>query len=106
MYTPITLDKARNVMLGFEALQVFKKITGKSLMKVDFENEDIEELIPTIFYAGLIHEDKELTVEATTKLIDKYLGIKGAIEILPKIMEELAPKENGIKNAQRAAKKK
>jgi hypothetical protein len=105
MYTPVKLDKTRNILLGFEALSLFKKITGKSLMKIDFDNEDIEELIPLIFYVGLKHEDKELTLEETTALIDKHLGVSGAVDLLPKIIQELFPEDNNSKNKQRAVKK-
>jgi len=87
-YIPIKLDKTRNMLMGFGALQLFKKITGKSLAKLDYENEDMEDYIPALFYSGLVHEDKELTLEKTTELIDKHIGIKGAIELLPEILEE------------------
>jgi hypothetical protein len=106
MYTPVKLDKTRNILVGFQALQLFKKITGKSLAKLDYENEDMEDYIPVLFYSGLVHEDKELTLEETTELIDKHLGIKGALELLPGILEETFGKEEDAKNAQRAAKKK
>lgn len=106
MYIPVELDKTRNILLGFQALQLFKKITGKSLAKLDYENEDMEDYIPVLFYSGLVHEDKELTLEETTKLIDKHLGVNGAIKMLPEILEETFGKEEEAKNAQRAAKKK
>ncbi|MCE5226706.1 MAG: hypothetical protein LLG05_12720 [Porphyromonadaceae bacterium] len=105
-YFPIELDKARNLLLGFEALQLFKKMTGKSLAKLDYENEDFEDFIPTMIYCGLVHEDKELTLEETTRLIDKYLGIKGAIEMLPSILAETFGKQEIEKNVQRAAENK
>lgn len=91
IFTPITLDKSRNVVLGFRAMQEFKNITGKSLTKINFEDEssfDIEEIVPAIFYAGLKHEDKELTLEKVTQLIDEHLGIKGAVALIPKIMQD------------------
>ena len=90
IFTPIKLDKMRNVVLGFQALQEFKKITGKSLTKIDFESEelDVESIVPAIFYAGLKHEDKELTLEKTVELLDCHLGIKGAIELIPRIMND------------------
>ncbi|QUH21076.1 hypothetical protein [Alkaliphilus sp. B6464] len=108
MYIPVKLDKERKILMGFEALQLFKQIHGTSIMKVNFEEEDIEDLIPLIFYVGLKHEDDELTIEQTIKLIDKHIGISGAMEKLPLILKELRPDESGgdIKNAQRAAKKK
>lgn len=106
MYIPVELDKTRNILVGFQALQLFKKITGKSLAKLDYEKEDMEDYIPVLFYSGLVHEDKELTLEETTELIDKHIGIKGAIELLPEILEETFGKEEDTKNAQRAVKKK
>lgn len=104
-YLPIQLDKTRNFLMGFRGLQIFKKITGKSLAKFDYENEDIEDYLPVIFYAGLAHEDKELTLEKTTELIDEHLGIKGALDLLPQIIEETFGGGEDIKNLQRAAKK-
>lgn len=91
IFTPITLDKSRNIVLGFRAMQEFKNITGQSLTKIKFEDEssfDIEEIVPAIFYAGLKHEDKELTLEKVTQLIDEHLGIKGAVALIPKIMQD------------------
>lgn len=90
IFTPIKLDKMRNIVLGFSALQEFKRITGKSLTKIDFESNeiDVEEIVPVIFYAGLKHEDKELTLEKTVELLDEYLGIKGAIDLIPAIMQD------------------
>ena len=75
IFTPIKLDKMRNIVLGFKAMQEFKNITGKSLTKLDFEDEnlEVETIVPVIFYAGLKHEDKELTVEKTIELLDQYL---------------------------------
>lgn len=108
MYIPIYLDKERKILMGFEALQLFKQVHGKSIMKVDFEEEDIEDLMPLIIYVGLKHEDNDLTLSQTIKLIDQNIGISGAIEIMPLIMKELRPDQSGgdIKNGQRAAKKK
>lgn len=111
VYIPIQLDKTRNLLLGFQGLQMFKKITGKSLPKLDYENEDMEDYMPAIIHCALIHEDKELTLEKTTELIDKHIGVKGVIdEVLPELMEATFGKEEDAreyaKNAQRAAKKK
>lgn len=105
-YIPIKLDKTRNLLFGFGALQLFKSMHGKSLLKVDFDKEDIEDILPLLIYVGLKHEDKELTLEETTKLIDKHLGLKGMMELMPKIMEELNLEvtDDG-KNPQAAGKK-
>jgi hypothetical protein len=91
--------------MGFRGLQLFKKITGKSLAKLDTENNDMEDFVPAIFYAGLVHEDKELTLEITTDLIDKNLGVAEALKLLPELMEATFGKEEDLKNVQRAASK-
>ncbi len=105
-YIPIKLDKTRNFLMGFKGMQIFKKITGKSLAKLDYESADIEDYIPALFYSGLAHEDENLTLEKTTQLIDEHLGIKGALDLLPQIIGETFGEEEDIKNVQRAAKKK
>lgn len=105
MYIPIKLDKTRNLLLGFEAMQLFKKMTGKSLARLDFENEDFEDYVPTMLYCGLVHEDREITLEKTVELLDEHLGLKGTMDLLPMIMEEVFGKQDLTKNAPRAAKK-
>lgn len=106
-YIPVKLDKTRNLLFGFGALQMFKSIHGESLMKIDFLNDDLEEIIPLMFYVGLKHEDSELTLEKTIELIDLHLGIQGVMEIIPKIMQQLRPKEStSSKNDHKAARKK
>lgn len=104
----VKLDKARNLLFGFEALRLFKANYGKSLLKIDFSKEDdIEDIFPLIIYCGLKHEDNDLTVEKTVELIDEYLGIRGTLELLPKILKELNLKgEDEQKNALKVAGKK
>ncbi len=104
-YIPVELDKTRNILLGFGALKLFKELHGESLMKIDFEKEDPEDILPLIVYVGLKHEDSELTQEKTIELIDKHLGIKGALELLPRIFKELNMDEES-KNEMKAAGKK
>lgn len=105
-YIPVKLDKTRNMLFGFGALQLFKKLHGKSLMKIDFEQEDIEEVIPLMIFAGLKHEDESLTLEETVSLIDKHLGMKGAMELLPEILGEINPEMKPTRKNSKAAAKK
>lgn len=108
-YIPVKLDKTRNLLFGFGALQMFKSIHGKSLMKVDFENEDLEDVIPLMIYVGLKHEDEDLTLEKTIELIDTHLGLKGVMELMPEIMKELrmsAEGETPSKNVHKSSGKK
>ncbi len=60
MYTPIELDKIRNLRYGMKAISQFEKILGKNLAKIDMENLTMEEQA-VIIWAGLVHEDSSLT---------------------------------------------
>lgn len=82
MFTPVKLDKARNICFGFGAMRMFKAMTGKSLTKINFEEEDVEDLIPTMIYCGLKHEDPDLTVEKTVELIDTHLGFNKTMSLI------------------------
>ncbi|MBV1758138.1 MAG: hypothetical protein KMY55_09895 [Dethiosulfatibacter sp.] len=69
MYTPIELDKTRNLRYGFKALSLIEKRLGKNLAKIDFDNITIEQLM-TIVWAGLVHEDNTLTVDKLIDIVD------------------------------------
>ena len=51
------------------ALAILERKLGKPLAKIDFNNLMIDELI-TIVWAGLIHEDKEISVDGLFDIID------------------------------------
>jgi hypothetical protein len=74
MYTPIKLDKTRNFRYGMKALNLIEKKFNKNIASIDFENLTIEGTM-TIIWAGLVHEDKDLTPEALIDIIDNN-GIK------------------------------
>lgn len=74
MYTPVKLDKVRNFRYNMRALTLIEKAFKKNIASVNFENLTIEETM-TIVWAGLVHEDKDLTVEGLIDLIDDN-GIK------------------------------
>ena len=74
MYTPIKLDKMRNFRYGMKSLNLIEKKFNKNIASIDFENLTIEETM-TIIWAGLVHEDKDLTPEALIDIIDNN-GIK------------------------------
>lgn len=70
----IELDKARNLRYGMNALVKVEELTGKSITKLDLENLSMKDL-RTIMFAGLHHEDKDLTPEKVGELIDDYSDI-------------------------------
>lgn len=81
MYTPIVLDKARNLRFGMKALSLVEKKLGKNIAKVDFENLTLEE-VAVLVWAALSHEDKELTPDRVMDLVDEYSSIQAVVEAL------------------------
>lgn len=82
-YTPVELDKVRNFRYGMKAISIIEKKFKKPIAKVDFDNLTMEDTA-TIIWAGLVHEDKNLTVEKVMDLIDE----KGNLQEVMKVMSE------------------
>lgn len=74
MYTPIKLDKTRNFRYGMKAIDLIEKE-----LKINISNLDLDKLTmndtATIMWAGLVHEDKELTPDKIMELIDEHSDI-------------------------------
>lgn len=68
-YTPIELDKTRNFRYGMKAISLVEKKFKKPIMQIDLNNLTMEG-IATIIWAGLVHEDKNLTVDKTMDIVD------------------------------------
>lgn len=81
----IQLDKPRTLRYGMNALIKIEELTGKNLTKLDLDDISIKDL-RTIVYAGLFHEDKDLTPEKCADLIDDYSDITTAAEKLGEAM--------------------
>ena len=63
----IVLDKERNLYFNLNSLEIIEDLTGKSIDKIT-ENMNMKSL-KAIVFAGLVHEDKSLTVEAVGDMI-------------------------------------
>lgn len=70
MYVTIELDKSRNFRYGMKAISQIEKKLKKPISKIDFETLTMEETA-TIIWAGLEHEDKNLTPNKVMDLIDE-----------------------------------
>ena len=81
----IELDKPRTLRYGINALVKIEELTGKNLTNLDLDHISIKDL-RTIVYAGLFHEDKDLTPETCADLIDEYSDIGTVAEKLGEAM--------------------
>lgn len=92
MYTPIQLDRIRNFRYGMKAISLIeKKLNVKSISTVDFGNISMDEL-SIIVWAGLAHEDKELTPDKVMDLIDSFSDIPTTVEIMGKAFSDFGGK--------------
>ena len=69
MYTPVKLDKMRNFRYGMRSLALIERTLGKPLARLDFNAITVDEIM-TVVWAGLVHEDKDLTVERLYDIVD------------------------------------
>ena len=105
-FTPIQLDKQRNLRYGHKALILVEDSMGRSLSKLNFEDLKLRELTK-LLWAGLVHEDPMLTLDQLIDIIDDCDSMNIIEEIAEKI--GLAISEAFGKNqpapAQKARKK-
>lgn len=73
-YYPIKLDKMRNLRFNMRAIDRIEKKCGKPLMKIEGITDGMLTMdeTATIIWAGLAHEDKELTPDKIMDLIDEH----------------------------------
>jgi len=87
MYTPIKLDKVRNLRYGMVALDLIEQSLGMSIQSLDLDNLTMRQL-GTVIWAGLYHEDKNLTVEKVMELVDEYSNIVEVVEIMSQAFQK------------------
>lgn len=73
-FVMIELDKARNLRFGYKALLLIEKKLGK-FSNLDLSNVGFEDMA-VILHAGLVHEDKELTLDNLIDIIDEHSNIE------------------------------
>ena len=100
----IELDKPRTLRYGMNALIKIEELTGKNLTKLDLDNISIKDL-RTIVYAGLFHEDNDLTPETCGDLIDDFSDIGTVAQKLGKAMTLAFGAKSGNPQAMETAKR-
>lgn len=68
----LDLDRPRRLKFGFKAIRLIREKFGDREVS-DLMNMKVDE-IPTVAWAGLIHEDAELTIEKTEALLEEKIG--------------------------------
>lgn len=92
----LELDKPRGLRFGLNALVRVEEMIGKPISKLDLDNISVKDM-RTIIYAGLYHEDKNLTPERVGELIDDFSDINTVAEKLGEAMTEAFGRKNGKK---------
>lgn len=101
-YVAIELDKPRRLRYDLNALAEIEEGTGKPLTALEAGNMGVKDL-RLILWAGLIHEDEELTLKDVGKMVSgENIG-----EVLAKIKEaiELAMPKNALQGPTGTGKK-
>lgn len=84
---PIMLDKERHLKFGFGAMIALEDLTGKTFFEIIQELQDLENIkvtkIRDIMWAALLHEDKGLTLDQTTEILDQGQ----VMDLVGKLME-------------------
>ena len=81
-YIEIELDKPRNLLFDLNAMAAYEKETGKNFLDLPGEKVSAT-LLRVVLWAGLIHEDKTLTLEKVGAMMDA----ENMVTIQKKIVE-------------------
>jgi len=94
-YYPIKLDKIRNLKYGMRAIDLIEKKFGCPIMKIKGIEDGTLTMkeYATFIWAGLVHEDKELTPDKVMDLIDEYSSITKVTQDMWKALNEVFVKE-------------
>lgn len=105
MFTPIELDKTRNFRYGMKAISLIEKKLDTKIAKINMEDLSMEETA-TFIWAGLVHEDKKLTVNSVMELVDEHSNITDVLEKMGDAMADTFGADEQRKNLEKVTKAK
>lgn len=79
----IILDKERLFKLDFKALMSFEKASGKNVLATDVWQQMSATDMVTLLWAGLLHEDAQLTLDKVAEMIHPG-NLQEVVEVLQK----------------------
>lgn len=75
----INLDKERHLFFGLKAMRLIQEKTGKNPYQEEFWKGIDANSVNAVMWSGLLHEDKNLTIEQVEELVDEHITIGDAI---------------------------
>ena len=86
-FTQIKLDKMRNLRYGMKAISLVEKKFKKPINKIDMDSLTMEEAA-VLIWAGLTHEDKNITPDKVMDLVDDYSNVPEVMRLMTEAMNE------------------
>ena len=86
-YIPVELDKVRNLRYNMRAISLVEETLGKPIAEINLNKLSIKQLA-TFVWAGLYHEDKDLTPDSVMDLIDEYSDITTVSVAMSKAIQQ------------------
>jgi len=103
-YTPIELDKMRNLRYGMKAISLVEKKFGQPIAKIDMDNLTMEDSA-TLIWAGLAHEDPDITPDKVMDLIDDHSSLQVVMEMVGVVLTEAFGSDDTPKKKKAASSK-
>lgn len=88
---PIQLDKKRHLKFDLNAFAELEELYGDMNAVFEAMQKGSIKAIRAMLWAGLVHEDKELTIEQVGSMIDMS-NINDVVETVSKAIGEALPK--------------
>ena len=100
----LELDRPRKLKFGFKAIRLIREHFGEKDVS-DLLNMKVDEM-PIIAWAGLIHEDPDLTIEKVEDLLDSSIPGKYTVVEIVNILAEALADHFGVSEKKTTSSKK
>ena len=100
----LELDRPRKLKFGFKAIRLIREHFGEKDIS-DLLNMKVDEM-PIIAWAGLVHEDTDLTVEKVEDLLDGSIPGKYTVVEIVNILAEALADHFGVSEKKTTSSKK
>jgi len=102
---PVQLDRERYLVFGLRAMKAFEEVTGKNLLKMKQVDDMTATEVGILFWACLLHDDRELTQDQAIDLIDEHTNLAAIAGLIYEARKKAMPESEGKKDTAPLAKK-